>query len=126
MQSHLMNIALNLEMAIANRREKKYRTERSRNKDIIADYKEIIRHEQDMVETNEDACFIHMVGGLLSNTMLDTLTDEEIAAVYTLVIHFLKQDFQDVEKMDFVAAPQRVTKTKPKELYTPQDFFGGN
>ena len=124
MQEHLLNIALNLEMAITKRHEKKYRTERSRNKDIIADYKEIIRHEQDMVETNEASCFIHMVGGLLSNTMLDTLTDEEIAVVYTLVIHFLKQDFQDSEKMDFVEAPQRVTQTKPKELYTPQDFFG--
>ena len=126
MQNHLLNIALNLEMAIVKRQEKHYRTERSRNKDIIADYKEIIRHERDMTENEAEACFIYMVGAILSNTMLDTLTDEQIKDVYNLVIHFLKQDYQDTEKLEFVETPQRVTTTKPKELYTPQDFFGGN
>lgn len=126
MQEHLLNIALSLEMAIATRQEKHYHTERSRNKDIIADYKEIIRRERDMTDNEAEACFIYKVGALLSNTMLDTLTDDQIREVYNLTIHFLKQDYQDVEKLDYVATPQRVTTTKPKELYTSQDFFGGN
>ena len=123
MKNHLLNIALNLEMAIAKRQEKRYHSDRSRNKDIIADFKEIIRHEQDTVENEAEALFIYTIGYLLSNTMLDELTNAQIHEVYILVIHFLKQQIDEVEPYEQPEAPTtRTTTTKPNE-YKREDFF---
>ena len=75
------------------------------------------------MENEAEALFIYTIGYLLSNTMLDELTNAQIHEVYILVIHFLKQQIDEVEPYEQPEAPTtRTTTTKPNE-YKREDFF---
>ena len=118
----LINIATDLEMSIANKHEKKYHSERSRNKDIIADYKESVRRAIDQTEDKSEEAILHGLSYLLNNAYLDCKTPAEFNELLNEVIRFLKRSEDPVTTR--TPNPFRVTTTK--DNYTPNDFFGNH
>lgn len=118
----LVNIAVDLEMSITNRHEKKYYSERSRNKDIIADYKEAVRRAIDQTEDKAEEAILHGLSYLLNNAYLDDRTPAEFNDLLNEVIRFLKRGEEPITGAD-TANPFRTTTTKP-QAYTHEDFFG--
>lgn len=117
----LVNIAVDLEMSITNRHEKKYHSERSRNKDIIADYKEAVRRAIDQTDDKAEEAILHGLSYLLNNAYLDDRSPAEFNELLNEVIHFLKRAEDPVTTE--TANPFRTTSTKP-QAYTHEDFFG--
>lgn len=122
----LTDIALKLEMAVTARHEKHYHSERSRNKDIISDYKMIIRDAMDRTDDRVQKYFIYSLGYLLMGRYLDELSNEEFNEILVKTVHFLKNELSgmkfsqpaDVEK------PQEVVRvTKSTKSYSREDFF---
>ena len=119
----LVNIAVDLEMSITNRHEKKYHSERSRNKDIIADYKEAVRRAIDQTEDKAEEAILHGLSYLLNNAYLDDRTPAEFNELLNEVIRFLKRAEDPVTGTETTQNPFRTTTTKP-QTYTHEDFFG--
>lgn len=118
----LVNIAEDLEMSITNRHEKKYHSERSRNKDIISDYKEAVRRAIDQTEDKAEEAILHGLSYLLNNAYLDDRTPAEFNELLNEVIRFLKRAEDPITGADN-ENPFRTTTTKP-QAYTHEDFFG--
>ena len=118
----LSNIAVDLEMSITNRHEKKYHSERSRNKDIIADYKESIRRAIDQTDDKTEEAILHGLSYLLINGCLDDRSSTEFNELLNEVICFLKSSEDPITGAD-MKNPFRTTTTKPAS-YTHEDFFG--
>lgn len=118
----LVNIAVDLEMSITFRHEKKYHSERSRNKDIIADYKEAVRRAIDQTDDKAEEAILHGLSYLLNNVYLDDRSPAEFNELLNEVIHFLKRAEDPITGADTVN-PFRTTTTKP-QAYTHEDFFG--
>lgn len=131
---HAKSIALNLEMAVANRYERKYHSDRSRNKDIVADFKEIVRHEIDQCDTKEEEAIVYGLGYLLNNKYLDDRTATEFTALISEVVKFLKSITERGETKtiynaeDFNNEPtgtDSLTRATTTKTYTGEEFFGG-
>ena len=118
----LVNIAIDLEMAISARHEKRYQSERSRNKDIIADYKEAVRRAIDQTDDKAEEAILHGLSYLLNNAYLDDRTPAEFNELLNEVVRFLKRAEDPITGSD-TANPFRTTTTKP-QAYTHEDFFG--
>ena len=118
----LANLALDLEMIIANRQQRRYKADRARNKDIIADYKEAVRRAVDQADSMEEETILKGLAYILPNSALDDRSPAEFNDLLNEAVRFLKREDVTVTTAN-TSNPFRTTTTKPREEYTREDFF---